>query len=253
MSVESVVYESVGAAPENAKSEFANGPHHIGIIMDGNGRWARSRGLPRLAGHQAGVDNIKRILENCTEYGVKILSLYAFSTENWNRPPDEVTGLMRLLGLTIERQLRDLHRNGVRILHSGRMDGINPHLQKQIRHALEVTKENTRITVNLAFNYGGRAEIVDAMRRIMNDGIPAEQVTEELISQYLYTSELPDPDLIIRTAGEWRLSNFLIWQAAYAEYYATPTYWPDFDESELRKALLDYSKRQRKFGRVLQA
>lgn len=246
MSVESVMPESV-AKP----SEFANVPYHIGIIMDGNGRWARSRGLPRLAGHQAGVDNIKRILETCTEYGVKILSLYAFSTENWNRPPDEVTGLMRLLGLTIERQLRDLHRNGVRILHSGRMEGINPHLQKQIRHALEVTKDNQRITVNLAFNYGGRAEIVDAVRRIINDGIPAEQVTEECISQYLYTSELPDPDLIIRTAGEWRLSNFLIWQAAYAEYYATPTYWPDFNDDELHKALLDYSKRQRKFGRVL--
>ena len=135
---------------------------------------------------------------------------------------------------------------------SGRMDGINPHLQKQIRHALEVTKDNTRITVNLAFNYGGRAEIVDAFRRIIADQIPADQVTEEVISQYLYTSELPDPDLIIRTAGEWRLSNFLIWQAAYAEYYATPTFWPDFDESELRKALVDYSKRQRKFGRVLQ-
>ena len=211
----------------------------------------------------------------CIEIGVKWLSAYAFSTENWNRPPDEVTGLMRLLGLTIERQLRDLHRNGVRILHSGRMDGINPHLQKQIRHALEVTKDNTRITVNLAFNYGGRAEIVEPVRldvsfksalgyvplpyeTLLSNAMAGDaslfpdQVTEEVISQYLYTSELPDPDLIIRTAGEWRLSNFLIWQAAYAEYYATPTFWPDFDESELRKALVDYSKRQRKFGRVLQ-
>ncbi len=244
--------ESIHSKPVIKSAELTNVPHHIGIIMDGNGRWAKGRGLPRLAGHQAGVDNIKRILEECTEYGVKILSLYAFSTENWNRPPDEVNGLMRLLGLTIERQLRDLHRNGVRILHSGRMDGINPSLQKQIRHALEETKNNTRITVNLAFNYGGRAEIVDAVRRVIADRIPPEQVTEEVISQYLYTSELPDPDLIIRTAGEWRLSNFLIWQAAYAEYYATPTYWPDFDETELYKALLDYSKRQRKFGRVLQ-
>jgi undecaprenyl diphosphate synthase len=228
-------------------------PLHIGIIMDGNGRWAKARGLPRVAGHQAGVDNIKQILEECAQYGVKILSLYAFSTENWNRPPDEVSGLMRLLGLTIERQLMDLHRNGVRILHSGRMDGINPHLQKQIRHALDVTKNNTRITVNLAFNYGGRAEIVDAVRRIIADGISSDQVTESLISSYLYTSSLPDPDLIIRTAGEWRLSNFLIWQAAYAEYYATPTYWPDFNSEELYKALYDYSRRQRKFGRVIQA
>ncbi len=236
----------------DAPTTFAAVPYHIGIIMDGNGRWAKARGLPRLLGHQAGVDNIKRILEKCTDHGVRILTLYAFSTENWNRPPDEVSGLMRLLGLTIERQLNDLHRNGVRILHSGRMEGIHPALQKQIRHALEKTKDNQRITVNLAFNYGGRAELVDAMRRIINDQIPPEQVTEELISRYLYTSGLPDPDLIIRTAGEWRLSNFLVWQAAYAEYYATPIYWPDFDEHELYKALLDYSQRQRKFGKVLQ-
>jgi undecaprenyl diphosphate synthase len=238
----------MGSTPELAP-ELANVPYHIGIIMDGNGRWARSRGLPRLVGHQAGVDNIKKFWR-ITEYGVKILSLYAFSTENWNRPPDEVTGLMRLLGLTIERQLRDLHRNGVRILHSGRMDGINPHLQKQIRHALEVTKDNTRITVNLAFNYGGRAEIVDAFRRIIADQIPADQVTEG--DQPMSLQQVARPRSDYSTAGEWRLSNFLIWQAAYAEYYATPTFWPDFDESELRKALVDYSKRQRKFGRVLQ-
>lgn len=226
-------------------------PHHIGIIMDGNGRWAQARGLPRLAGHQAGVDNIRRILEHCVRRGVKVLTIYAFSTENWQRPPDEVSGLMRLLGLTIQRQLNELNRNGVRILHSGRMEGINKHLQKQILHALEVTKNNDRIILNVAFNYGGRAEIVDAIRHIIQDGIPPDQLSEETLSSYMYIGGLPDPDLIIRTGGEWRLSNFLIWQAAYAEYYTTPTYWPDFDENELDRALIEYSHRERRFGRVL--
>jgi undecaprenyl diphosphate synthase len=220
--------------------------------MDGNGRWAQERGWPRLAGHQAGVDNIKRILEHSVAHGVKVLTIYAFSTENWHRPPDEVNGLMHLLGLTIQRQLNDLHKNGVRILHSGRMEGISQQLQKQIRHALEVTKNNTRISLNVAFNYGGRAEIVDAVRRVIADGVDPERLTEEIFSKYLYTQGLPDPDLIIRTGGEWRLSNFLIWQAAYAEYYTTPTYWPDFDEKELDKALLEYDQRERRFGRVLQ-
>lgn len=220
--------------------------------MDGNGRWAQERGWPRLAGHQAGVDNIKRILESCVTHGVKVLTIYAFSTENWHRPPDEVSGLMRLLGLTIQRQLNDLHKNGVRILHSGRMEGISQHLQEQIRHALEVTKNNTRIYLNVAFNYGGRAEILDAVRRVVADGVPPDSLTEELFSNYLYTGGLPDPDLIIRTGGEWRLSNFLIWQAAYAEYYTTPTFWPDFNENELYKALYEFNQRERRFGRVLQ-
>jgi undecaprenyl diphosphate synthase len=220
--------------------------------MDGNGRWAQGRGLPRLAGHQAGVDNIRRILESCVQFGVKVLTIYAFSTENWHRPPEEVNGLMGLLGLTIQRQLKDLHKNGVRILHSGRMDGISQQLQKQIRHALEVTQYNDRILLNVAFNYGGRAEILDAVRRIVADNIKPDELSEELFSKYLYTCNLPDPDLIIRTGGEWRLSNFLIWQAAYAEYYTTPTYWPDFDEEELYKALYEYNQRERRFGRVLQ-
>jgi undecaprenyl diphosphate synthase len=227
-------------------------PYHLGIIMDGNGRWAKTRGLPRVAGHQAGVDNMRRILEHCVQREVKVLSIYAFSTENWGRPPEEVSGLMRLLGLTIQRQLNDLNKNGVRILHSGRMEGINPELQKQILNALEVTRNNERITLNVAFNYGGRAEILDAVRHMIQDGVRPENLSEELLSSYLYTANLPDPDMIIRTGGEWRLSNFLIWQAAYAEYYTTPTYWPDFDESELDKALVEYSRRERRFGRVLQ-
>jgi undecaprenyl diphosphate synthase len=233
-----------------AQLPFERVPHHIGIIMDGNGRWAQSRSLPRLAGHQAGVDNIRRILEAGVQQGVKVLTIYAFSTENWHRPPEEVNGLMRLLGLTIQRQLSDLHKNGVRILHSGRMDGISRHLQEQIRHAIEVTRHNQRIVLNVAFNYGGRAEILDAIRRIVADGVPADSLTEELFGKYLYTSDLPDPDLIIRTGGEWRLSNFLIWQAAYAEYYTTPTYWPDFDEKALYDALAEYNRRERRFGRV---
>jgi undecaprenyl diphosphate synthase len=228
------------------------GPHHVGIIMDGNGRWARERHLPRHAGHQAGVDNIRRILESCVEHGIKVLTVYAFSTENWHRPPEEVRGLMRLLGLTIRRQLNELDKNGVQIRHSGRMDGIDPRLQEQIRHAVEVTRQNERIILNVAFNYGGRGEILDAIRNLMMDGIDPRDLSEDLISRYLYTSDLPDPDLIIRTGGEWRLSNFLIWQAAYAEYYTTPTYWPDFDEHELHKALVEYAERERRFGRVLQ-
>lgn len=228
-------------------------PYHLGIIMDGNGRWAQKRGMPRLAGHQAGVDNIRRILEHCVTRGVKVLSIYAFSTENWGRPPDEVGGLMRLLGLTIQRQLNDLNKNGVKILHSGRLEGIHPQLQKQILRALEVTKNNDRIILNVAFNYGGRAEILDAVRQVVQDGIRPEDLTEEMFGGYLYNGGLADPDLIVRTGGEWRLSNFLIWQAAYAEYYATPTFWPDFDEGELDRAFAEYSHRQRRFGRVPQS
>ncbi len=241
----------MSSQPAEPQHQLSPVPRHVGIIMDGNGRWAQNRGLPRLAGHRAGVDNIKRILELCVTHGVEVLSIYAFSTENWRRPPDEVTGLMRLLGLTIQRQLADLNRNGVKIVHSGRLEGIDSHLQRQVRNALEVTKENSRIILNVAFNYGGRAEILDAMRRIMEEGIPPAEVTEELVSHYLYVADLPDPDLIIRTGGEWRLSNFLLWQAAYAEYYQTPTFWPDFDEAELYRALEAYAGRQRRFGGVV--
>ena len=232
------------------KETQARVPHHVGIIMDGNGRWAQARGLPRLAGHAAGVNNIRPLLEACVDFGVKVLTIYAFSTENWARPPAEVSGLMRLLGETIRRQLNDLHANGVQIRHSGRLNGIEESLQKQIRNALELTKNNDRITLNVAFNYGGRAEIIDAIRLIINDGLPPESITEDVFSRYLYTEGLPDPDLIIRTGGEYRLSNFLIWQAAYAEYYATPTYWPEFDRNELKKALEEFADRDRRFGKV---
>jgi undecaprenyl diphosphate synthase len=216
--------------------------------MDGNGRWARSRGLPRLAGHRAGTENIRRILEACVEHGIKILTLYAFSTENWGRPSAEVRGLMRILEQTIDRELPELHQNGVQLRHIGRLEGISGELRQKVREAIELTKHNDRIILNVAFNYGGRTEIVDAVRRIVESGVDPDRLDEHLFSQYLYTAGLPDPDLIIRTAGELRISDFLIWQGAYAEYYATPTYWPDFDEEELYSALLEYSRRERRFG-----
>jgi len=225
-------------------------PNHLAIIMDGNGRWAQSRGLPRLAGHRAGTENIRRILKACVEHGIRILTLYAFSTENWGRPNAEVQGIMRLLEQTLDRELPELHKNGVQLRHIGRLEGISETLKQRVRQAIELTKDNDRIILNVAFNYGGRTEILDAVRCIVRSGVNPDQLNEELFSQYLYTAGLPDPDLIIRTAGELRISNFLIWQGAYAEYYATPTYWPDFDEEELYAALLEYSTRERRFGLI---
>ncbi len=230
--------------------EITRIPYHVGIIMDGNGRWARARGLPRLAGHKAGTENIRRVLRAAVDFGIKALTVYAFSTENWGRPPGEVAGLMRILGQGIKRETAAMNAEGVCIRHTGRLEGVNPRLAQQIQDAVSLTCHNQRITLNVAFNYGGRAEIVDAVRHIMRDGHVPEDVTEELISHYLYSSDLPDPDLIIRTGGEYRLSNFLIWQAAYTEYYATPTFWPDFDEAELAAALIEYSQRERRFGKV---
>jgi len=225
-------------------------PVHVGIIMDGNGRWARARGMPRAAGHRAGTKNIRRVLEESVDIGIKALTVYAFSTENWARPKEEVDHLMRLISQSIQEELDELDEKGVRILHSGRLEGVNPSLQQEIRYAIERTKDNDTIVLNVAFNYGGRAEIVDAIKKIMEEGYPPEAVTEELVSQHLYTPELPDPDLIIRTGGEFRLSNFLIWQAAYAEFYSTPVYWPDFDEAELRKAVAVFQHRDRRFGKI---
>lgn len=241
--------ESVSLAPPLDVSGLRV-PHHVGIIMDGNGRWAQQRGLPRVMGHRAGTSNMRRVLRAATQYGIKALTLYAFSTENWGRPPAEVRGLMQLLSRTIRDQLKELHENGVQIRHSGSMVGISDTLKRQITEALELTRNNDRIVLNVAFNYGGRAEIIDAVQRIIADGVPSDAITEDLFSDYLYTHGLVDPDLIIRTGGEYRLSNFLIWQAAYAEYYATTTYWPDFDEVELYNAILAYTERDRRFGKV---
>jgi undecaprenyl diphosphate synthase len=226
-------------------------PGHVAIIMDGNGRWAHARGLPRLAGHRAGTDNIRTILEACVEAGVHTLTIYAFSTENWNRPRAEVYGLFALMDEVIRRETAELHRNGVRVRHVGWTDGLPPELVRSMQEAVALTAENDRITLNVAFNYGGRAEIVDAFRRAVAAGVDVATLDEESFSRFLLTGGQPDPDLIIRTAGEMRLSNFLIWQAAYAEYYSTPTCWPDFGREELLAAFEAYARRQRKFGRVV--
>lgn len=225
-------------------------PTHIAIIMDGNGRWARERGLPRLAGHRAGVENLRRVLEACVEFGIKYLTIYAFSTENWERPLDEVRGLINILEEVIDRELAELHRNGVRLCHIGRLERLSPPLQKKVEHAIELTRDNDKLVLNVAWNYGGRAEIVDAIQRMIADGVSPDEVDEEMVSDYLYTAQCPDPDLIIRTSGELRVSNFLIWQSAYAEWYIPSTYWPDFGRDELLKALCEYAKRERRFGRV---
>jgi undecaprenyl diphosphate synthase len=218
--------------------------------MDGNGRWAQRRHLPRLAGHRAGVRNIHRIVRACVDLGIETLTVYAFSTENWGRPTDEVNGLMAIFADASERETRNLHRNGVRICHVGSMAGVSPHLAAAINRAVELTRNNTRLTLNIAFNYGGRAEIVDAVRRLVADGVAAHEIDEDMISRYLYTGHVCDPDLVIRTAGEMRLSNFLIWQAAYSEYYATPTLWPDFGEEDLHAAIEAFAARHRKFGKL---
>ncbi len=227
-------------------------PQHVAIIMDGNGRWARERGLSRQAGHRAGTENIRRAIETFARYQVPVLTLFAFSTENWVRPKREVNALIRLIGHFIDRELKALHENGVRLRHLGSLGPLSPNLRHRVEEAVDLTKANTRITVNVAFNYGGRQEILDAVRRIIEDGVPAERIDEALFSSHLDTAGLPDPDMVIRTAGEVRLSNFLLWQSAYAEYYATATYWPDFGTEEIEQALLAYSRRQRRFGGVLE-
>ena len=242
---------STAGQEKTGQSQLPFIPQHVAIIMDGNGRWARQRGLPRLAGHRAGTENIRRILEACVEVGVKILTLYAFSTENWTRPRDEVDGLMSLLSQVIDREVENLRKNGVRLRHLGSLEGLPAALQAKIEQGVAATAAGERLLVNIALNYGGRREIVMAVQRLMKEGLTPAEVTEETIGRYLYTAGLPDPDLIIRTAGEMRLSNFLIWQAAYAEFYATPTFWPDFDRLELDKALQSYAQRQRKFGGLI--
>jgi undecaprenyl diphosphate synthase len=223
-------------------------PAHVGIIMDGNGRWASRRGLPRLAGHNAGTENVRRITIACADAGVEVLTIYAFSTENWRRPADEVFGLMRLLAQRIDQEAAELHRNNVQIRHVGALEGIQPRLADRVRAAVELTRANTGLVLNVAFNYGGRQEIARAVQRIIALGTPAQDVTEDLIDRHLDTAGLPDLDLVIRTGGEMRLSNFLLWQAAYAEYYSTPICWPDFGREELYEAFAEFGRRVRRFG-----
>jgi undecaprenyl diphosphate synthase len=234
--------------PAVTETEFSPCPLHVAIIMDGNGRWAKQRGLPRLAGHRAGTNNIRCVIETIVKHKVRYLTLYAFSTENWNRPESEVKGLFRILGQMIRRETTNLHHNGVRVRHLGHLDELSPRLQHNVKEAIELTKDNTSLNLSVAFNYGGRTEILDAVRRLLTQGINPEEVDESFFSSCLYTANLPDPDLIIRTAGELRLSNFLLWQSAYSEYYATPTLWPDFGSKDIEAALKAYSQRQRRFG-----
>ena len=228
-------------------------PRHVAMIMDGNGRWAIQRGYPRLAGHKAGTENLRRIIRSTVEFGIKYLTIYAFSTENWGRPPEEVMGLMRILEDVIDRELAELSKEGVQLRHIGRLERLAPGIQSKVLQAIELTKHNDRLVLNVAFNYGGRDEIVQAIQRIIKDGIPISEVSDQLVSRYLYTAGVPDPDLIIRTSGELRVSNFLIWQAAYAEWYITPTFWPDFDKEEYRRALETFANRDRRFGGVTPA
>lgn len=225
-------------------------PAHVAIIMDGNGRWAKSRGLPRLAGHKAGTENLRRIIRASVEFGIQYLTIYAFSTENWGRPADEVAGLMTIIEDVIDKELGELDREGAQLRHIGHLDKLDPTLQKKVLHAVELTRNNRRLILNIAFNYGGRDEILCAVKKLLAEKIDPEDVTPELFSTYMFTGETPDPDLIIRTSGEMRTSNFLIWQSAYSEWYFTPTYWPDFDGEELRKALFAFSERDSRFGKV---
>jgi len=236
-----------------AENQYIKIPTHVGLIMDGNGRWATQRGLPRLAGHKAGVENVKPTVLAAKKFGIKYLTFYAFSTENWKRPQDEVSGIMNLLSIFIDREVNNLHKEGVRILHIGRRERLDQSLREKIEGAIELTKNNTTITVQMGLDYGGRDEITQAVRKIVTSGVSLEEVTEELISQNLYTAGIPDPDLVIRTSGEMRTSNFLIWQSAYAEWIFPETYWPDFTEEVFWQMLEEYSRRDRRFGGLSQS
>jgi len=221
--------------------------------MDGNGRWALARGLPRLAGHRAGTENLRRIITASVEFGVKYLTIYAFSTENWGRPREEVDGLMHILEDVIDKELAELNKEGVQLRHIGRLERLAPALQEKVQYAIELTKSNSKLVLNVAFNYGGRDEIICAIQRIVREGIQPEAITDELVGDYLFTAGVPDPDLIIRTSGELRVSNFLIWQGAYSEWYVTPTYWPDFNKEEFHKALDTFARRDRRYGGLSQS
>lgn len=225
-------------------------PRHVGVIMDGNGRWAKAKGWARLLGHREGYRRLRKVLLDASELGIEYLTVYAFSAENWRRPQDEVDGLMRLIEGAARDELRAMHQNGVRVAVAGRTEELPAGLRRALEDGVETTRANTGITFTLAVNYGGRAEIVDAIKDLVAAGIEPEDVTEEIVSAHLYNPDHPEPDLIIRTAGEMRVSNFLLWQGAYAELYVTPKTWPEFGTDELLDAVLTYQRRTRKFGGV---
>lgn len=225
--------------------KILNVPNHIAIIMDGNGRWAKNQNKPRVFGHKAGATALRKVMEYCNKAGVEYLTVYAFSTENWKRSKEEVDALMFLFKSYIVSERDKLIENKIRFMVSGREEGVNEELMKAIRDLEEATSKDYKMTLNIAFNYGGRAEITDAVNKILKEG--KTEITEEDFAKYLY-NDIPDPDLLIRTSGEFRLSNFLLWQIAYSEIYITDTYWPDFDDKEMEKAIESYSKRERRFG-----
>jgi len=225
-------------------------PRHVAIIMDGNGRWAKKRRLPRLVGHNAGGENIRPVVKIFADYGVKYLTLYMFSTENWNRPRIEVAGLLSLLAKKIDQETQAFHQENIRLVHLGRLDRLSKKLREKVKAAVKLTKNNTGLTLCLAFDYGGRDEIVQAASRIADAGIPGDKIDESMFVRYLYSTDIPDPDLVIRTGGESRLSNFLLWQAAYSELYFTPVLWPDFGFKDVEEALSEYKRRQRRFGKI---
>jgi undecaprenyl diphosphate synthase len=225
-------------------------PQHVAIIMDGNGRWAKKRALPRLAGHKAGGENIRPVVKIFADYGVRYLTLYAFSTENWSRPRIEVAGLLGLLAKKIDQETQAFHQENIRLVHLGRLDRLSQKLKEKVKAAVDLTKNNTGLTLCLAFDYGSRDEIVQAARRIASAGIPGDNIDESVFARYLYCPDIPDPDLVIRTGGENRLSNFLLWQAAYSELHFTPVLWPDFGHKDVEEALSEYKHRQRRFGRI---
>ena len=225
-------------------------PRHVAIIMDGNGRWATTRHLPRVAGHARGVDAVRATVEACARRGVEYLTLFAFSSENWRRPADEISGIMRILGEVIERETPELHRQGARLRHIGSLDGLDPALRQAVLDAIELTRHNERLDLTLAFNYGGRQELLAAIRGIVAEGIAPDAIDEAAVERHLFTRDLPDPDLIVRTSGEHRTSNFLLWQSAYAELYFTPVLWPDFGPDDLRAAVDDFGRRERRYGGI---
>ena len=225
-------------------------PRHVAIIMDGNGRWAKKRGMPRLFGHRAGVENLRAVIKACVEFGIRYLTIYAFSTENWGRPQDEVSGLEKLFHEAFTNEFLELRKQGVRIIHLGQREGIPQDLLDEIDEAVELSKTNDRLVLSVALNYGSRNEIMHAVRRMIGDGLSPEEITEQTISRYLFTADIPDPDLVIRTSGEQRLSNFLLYQSAYAEWEFPETLWPDFGKEQLLEAIFEYSKRDRRFGKV---
>lgn len=225
-------------------------PRHVAIIMDGNGRWAKQRGLSRIDGHRAGAKNVRKVARAFADHGIKYLTLFAFSTENWGRPQEEVTGLLHLLSHSIDEETQRFHQANIKLVHIGKPDRLPLELRRKVKSATELTKDNTGMTLCLAFDYGSRSEIVDAVRCIKEGNVSPEGISETIFSSYLDTADIPDPDLLIRTGGEFRLSNFLLWQVAYSELYFTPVSWPDFNEKEIEKALLDYEQRQRRFGNL---